>query len=118
MARNTVYHITAVVHLRRARVFIDRCNTAEVKGGPHDGHRLIIDTAKHGCGAFYESVECSCGAVYSWGHGHRMYDCSPGQAGQLLHALPKCGDLEEHAWGWDWHRLRILSAQRAQNGAE
>ena len=58
--------------------------TAVIEGGPHGGHTLVIDTAKHNCGAFYESVECSCGAVYSWGSG----GC------HMHHSSPETGDAE------------------------
>ena len=56
--------------------------TATIEGGPHNGHTIIIDTAKNNCGAFYKSVECSCGAEYEWGSG----GCSS------HHSIPEHGD--------------------------
>ena len=58
--------------------------TALISGGPHNGHVIIIDTAKYNCGAFYESVECSCGASYEWGTG----GC------HSHHSVPEHGDAE------------------------
>lgn len=33
-------------------------------GGLHDGHIVKIDTEKHGCGAYGEHIQCSCGAKW------------------------------------------------------
>jgi hypothetical protein len=48
-----------------------------VQGGKHDGHQVTISTEKHNCGAYGESVSCSCGgywqsAMYGcWQQGHQ-----------------------------------------------
>jgi len=35
-----------------------------VNGGPHDGHTVTLIEEKHNCGAFGQSVDCSC--YISW----------------------------------------------------
>lgn len=50
---------------------------AKVKGGPHNGHTVEIDSDKHNCGAYGEAVTCSCGAYWQsamhgcWQQGHQ-----------------------------------------------
>ena len=42
-----------------------------VEGGLHDGHEITVMSEKHNCGAYGESVKCSCDA--SWQSA--MYGC-------------------------------------------
>jgi hypothetical protein len=51
-----------------------------VQGGEHDGHKIVICTEKHNCGAYGESVSCSCGAYWQsamygcWQQGHQRQE--------------------------------------------
>jgi hypothetical protein len=48
-----------------------------VQGGEHDSHEVTIYTEKHNCGAYGESVNCSCGEAWQssmhgcWQAGHQ-----------------------------------------------
>lgn len=51
--------------------------TFMILDGQHKGHTLVVNTAKHNCGAYGESMLCSCGAHWNnamngcWQAGHQ-----------------------------------------------
>jgi hypothetical protein len=52
-------------------------------GGPHKGHKALVWTSKHSCGAYGTTVECECGRVWE----NAMNGCW-----QNYHQRPEAGD--------------------------
>ena len=63
---------------------------AVVVGGPHDGHVVTIETEKHNCGAYGESVRCDCGDSWQsamhgcWQHGHQREEGGDGELAEMM----------------------------------
>ena len=63
---------------------------AQVAGGPHKGHQVKLTTAKHNCGAYEQSTDCSCGKWWQnemngcWQFSHQRTESGDDELGKMF----------------------------------